>query len=104
MRRKGKEMSEKYRLKLRQSSSSYISPWKVSSLIDTLASNYYKKYLLNELTASYKEIETNFSNFELVVFNKSFDLYKHYGKLDDFSLKEKENYKDVYFLAKSYIF
>lgn len=91
------EMSEtNYYLKLKQGSAKYISPWKVSNIMEDLAGEYYKKYLLDELT---KEITESDENMVPVIFESSFDLYQKYSKLKNFNLTDKEDIENVYYLG-----
>lgn len=89
-------MTKKYYLKLKQGSDKYISPWKISKVIDDIAGEYYKKYLLNLIVDRIPSLK---ENEELIVFHDSFDMYNKYSDLKDFSFRKKEDVLDIYYLG-----
>lgn len=89
-------MSEKYHLRVKQDSGKYISPWKISNIMEDLAEEYYKKYLLDELVEKMKESTRNQIP---IIFDSSFDLYQKYSKLKDFNLMNSEDLENVYYIG-----
>lgn len=85
-----------YYLKIKQGSSKYISPWKVSNIMEDLAGEYYKKYLLDELT---QEMISANENIVPIVFENSFDLYQKYSKLKNFNINDHEDIENIYYLG-----
>lgn len=86
----------RYFLKVKQGSDKYLSPWKISNIIEDLASEYYKKNLLDQLTDRLSKLQDNQIP---IVFNSSFDLYQKYSKLIDFKIFEKEDIENLYYLG-----
>lgn len=86
----------RYTLKLKQNKDKYLSPWKVSHILDSLTSEYYKKYVLDQLTEELKGLSEN--QFPFIV-SGSFDLYNKYSKLKSFHIKNREDVENFYYLG-----
>lgn len=86
----------RYELKIKQSSNEYLSPWKISYILDNLTSDYYKKIILDQLTEMLEELSIT----EIpVIFNGSFDLYNKYSKLKNFSIQNSSDVENFYYLG-----
>lgn len=93
---KGENMMSRFNLKIKQSSNKYLSPWKISYILDSLTSEYYKKYVLDQLTEKLKELpETQIP----IIFNGSFDLYNQYSKLKNFNINNRADIENFYYLG-----
>lgn len=86
----------RYFLRVKQGTDKYISPWKISNIIENLASEYYKKYVLDQL--SDKVLNINEHQIP-IIFNSSFDLYQRYSKLRDFNVLDREDIESLYYLG-----
>lgn len=86
----------RYHLRVKQGADKYISPWKISNIIEGFASEYYKKYVLDQLTK--KLLETS-SNQIPIIFDSSFDLYQKYSKLGDINIYDREDIENLYYLG-----
>lgn len=86
----------KYYLRVKQGTDKYISPWKISNIIEGFASEYYKKYVLNQLTA--KMLDTT-NNQIPIIFKSSFDLYQKYSKLKNFNVLDRDDIENLYYLG-----
>lgn len=89
-------MSKQFYLELKQSNGHYISPWKISNLIDDLAEDYYKKYILDLIADKIPNLK---KDEEIIIFDSSFDLYQQYKSLSNFSLLNKEDALNTYYLG-----
>lgn len=89
-------MSKRFYLKVKQGSEKYLNPWKISNIMEDLAGEYYKKYLLNNVTEKIQDL----SESQIpIIFDSSFDLYQKYSKLKDYSLKNNEDIENLYYLG-----
>lgn len=86
----------RYYLHVKQGTDNYISPWKISDIIENLASEYYKKYVLDQLADKMLEITEHQIP---IIFNSSFDLYQKYSKLKDFNVLDREDIENLYYLG-----
>ncbi|HDR4909270.1 TPA: hypothetical protein QCR48_005891 [Bacillus cereus] len=86
----------RYFLRVKQGTDKYINPWKISNIIENLASEYYKKYVLDQL--SDKVLNINEHQIP-IIFNSSFDLYQRYSKLRDFNVLDREDIESLYYLG-----
>lgn len=89
-------MTNRYQLIFKQKSCQYISPWKISKLIDDLTGDYYKKNLIHNIADELSALD---EDEYLVIFNNSFDTYHSYNKLDDFSFEDKDDVLNLYWLG-----
>ncbi|KPN89508.1 hypothetical protein [Lysinibacillus sp. ZYM-1] len=86
----------RFNLKIKQSSNKYLSPWKISYILDNLTSEYYKKYVLDQLTEKLEDLpETQIP----IIFNGSFDLYNQYSKLKNFNINNRTDTENFYYLG-----
>lgn len=89
-------MSKRFYLKVKQGSEKYLNPWKISNIVEDLAGEYYKKYLLNNVTEKIQDL----SESQIpIIFDSSFDLYQKYSKLKDYSLTNNEDIENLYYLG-----
>lgn len=90
---------ERYRVKVSQNTNTHVKPWRVTDFIEKVNNAYYKKEILNEIE---ERLKKGVNPANIIMFDKSFNIYKAYRGLDTLNLNTVIGVKNFYHLGKPF--